>query len=52
LQEAIRINGDDVKQANQELTTTRDPEVKAVESQFQKTESKHLSDAQALLPKM
>ena len=52
LKEAIRINADDVKQAQKELGATKDAEVKSVVADFLKTEQKHLQGARTLLASM
>lgn len=52
LEEAVKINADDVRQAKKETGVTTDPDVKAFVFNFQQTEEKHLADARALLQKM
>ena len=52
IQEAIRINSDDVEKANKELNATTDPDIRKVVGMFLKTEQKHLDDARALQAKM
>ena len=50
--EFVRTNGDDVRDGLKELSTTKDPQVRRVVSEFVRIEKKHLSNARALQTKM
>ena len=51
LQEAVKINSDDVTKGTKEIKATKDSGVKSLVSGFVATERKHLSMAKALLAK-
>jgi len=52
IQEAIRINAEDVKDAQKEASATKDPQVKTLVTRFLATEQKHLQAAQDIKAQM
>lgn len=50
--EFVRINADDVQSGLKELSSTKDPQVKRVVTEFVRIEKKHLAAARALQTKM
>ncbi len=52
LQEAVKINSDDVQKGTKEIASTKDASVKALVGGFVATERKHLAAAKSLLAKM
>ena len=52
IEEAIRINTEDVQDANKELNATTDPDVRKVVGNYLKTEQKHLDEARNIQQSM
>ena len=52
LQEAVKINADDVKKGNSAVTASTDKEFRSLINDYVSTEQKHLNEASALLAAM